>query len=291
MKGLILFDGECRLCQGIIEFVIDQDSEKNFLILPLQDKLAEPYLTWTHLPPDFRDALVLIQQGNCYTGATAVTQIAKILSNRFYKYKIFLWVPKFLGTFIYMLIARIRYKVFGKRRCKSWQDSQLSFTILTVEQRDKMLQKTTLAAGCFWGVEEKFQSIPGVIKTRVGYIGGQSKNPTYEEVCSGTTGHAEAVEITYDPILISYAQLLEIFWNTHDPTTLNQQGPDHGSQYRSAIFTHNVEQHSEAIRSKENIEHSGRFSNSIVTEIVQVGPFTEAESYHQCYIKKQKILT
>jgi len=146
--------------------------------------------------------------------------------------------------------------------------------------------KATFAAGCFWGVEAEFQKVKGIKSTMVGYAGGDFKNPTYHDVCSGKTGHAEAIQIEYDPDLVSYEQLLEIFWNIHDPTTLNRQGPDVGSQYRSAIFFHSQEQEKFAIKSKENLQNSGRYHNKVVTEIIPVLSFYKAEEYHQKYIEK-----
>jgi peptide-methionine (S)-S-oxide reductase len=152
-----------------------------------------------------------------------------------------------------------------------------------------MIQKTkqaTFAAGCFWGVEEEFMHVPGVLETEVGYSGGHTKNPTYENVCSDTTGHAESVRLTYDPEKVSYEKLLDIFWNLHDPTTPNRQGPDVGSQYRSAIFYHTPEQKTLAERSKEALEKSGKYNDPIVTEIIPAGPFYRAEEYHQQYFHK-----
>lgn len=144
---------------------------------------------------------------------------------------------------------------------------------------DKRYETATFAAGCFWGVEEAFRNLKGVIETEVGYTGGKTENPTYEEVCSDKTGHAEAVKVTYDPDKISYQGLLKVFWEIHDPTQLNRQGPDVGSQYRSVIFYHTPEQKKLAEESKENIEGT-------VTEIVPAGPFYRAEEYHQKYILK-----
>ena len=146
-----------------------------------------------------------------------------------------------------------------------------------------MLEKATFAAGCFWGPEAHFRKIFGVIETQVGYTGGHVKNPTYEQVCSKTTGHAEAIELLFDPKLVSYEQLLDIFWHIHDPTTPNRQGPDIGSQYRSAIFTHSAKQQELATRSKEAQIKAGK---KIVTEIQPAGPFYRAEEYHQRYHEK-----
>ncbi len=149
------------------------------------------------------------------------------------------------------------------------------------------MEKATFAAGCFWGVETAFRQVPGVISTEVGYSGGRTKNPTYREVCTDQTGHAEAVRIEFDPAKVSYDELLKIFWECHDPTTLNRQGPDVGSQYRSAIFFHSPEQEAAARVSKEGLEKSGRHSRPIVTEIVPASEFYRAEEYHQQYLVKR----
>ncbi len=145
----------------------------------------------------------------------------------------------------------------------------------------------TFAAGCFWGVEAAFAELEGVISTRVGYTGGVVDNPTYEDVCSGSTGHAEAVEVTFDPTATSYDHLLIRFWTMHDPTTLNRQGPDIGSQYRSAIFTHSDEQYTKAVASRDRMDASGRFRRPVVTEITPIRRFWPAEEYHQQYFQKQ----
>jgi peptide-methionine (S)-S-oxide reductase len=151
-----------------------------------------------------------------------------------------------------------------------------------------MKEKAIFAAGCFWGVESAFRKVKGVISTRVGYTGGHFENPSYEDVCSHKTGHAEAVEVTYDPSIISYEELLEVFWKIHDPTTLNRQGWDVGTQYRSAIFYHNEEQKTQAEASKEKKNKSGIFKKEIVTEITAASTFYEAEEYHQQYNEKNK---
>ncbi|WP_367343664.1 peptide-methionine (S)-S-oxide reductase MsrA [Methanomethylovorans sp.] len=148
------------------------------------------------------------------------------------------------------------------------------------------MEKATFAAGCFWGVEANFRRVKGVIATAVGYTGGHFQDPTYKDVCSGGTGHAEAVDILFDPSIVSYVQLLDIFWNIHDPTTLNRQGPDIGTQYRSVIFYHNKEQQDVAIKSKERAQSSGKFKRPIVTEIVPASTFYRAEEYHQQYFEK-----
>ena len=150
-------------------------------------------------------------------------------------------------------------------------------------------QKAIFAAGCFWGVEANFRKVKGVISTRVGYTGGSYPNPTYGDVCSHTTGHAEAVEVTFDPTKVTYDELLEVFWSIHDPTTLNRQGPDVGSQYRSAIFYLNPKQKEKALQSKEKVDKSKLFKRPIVTEIVPASEFWEAEEYHQQYLEKRKV--
>jgi peptide-methionine (S)-S-oxide reductase len=149
------------------------------------------------------------------------------------------------------------------------------------------MEKATFAAGCFWGVEANFRSLPGVTATRVGYTGGQVTDPNYKQVCTDRTGHAEAVEVTYDPAKISYDELLKVFWENHDPTTLNRQGPDVGTQYRSAIFYNNAGQEAAARASKESLEKSGAYRRPIVTQIVPAVEFWEAEDYHQQYLEKR----
>ncbi|MBC7086419.1 MAG: peptide-methionine (S)-S-oxide reductase MsrA [Methanomethylovorans sp.] len=148
------------------------------------------------------------------------------------------------------------------------------------------MERATFAAGCFWGVEANFRKVPGVIATAVGYTGGNFENPTYSDVCTGKTGHAEAVDILFDSAVVSYEQLLEVFWKIHDPTTLNRQGLDIGTQYRSVIFYHNEEQRAAAIASKERMQKSGKFKQPIVTEIVPASTFYRAEDYHQQYFEK-----
>ncbi len=152
----------------------------------------------------------------------------------------------------------------------------------------KHTETATFAAGCFWGVEAAFQQKKGVISTRAGYTGGTKADPAYEEVCSGKTGHAEAVEVTFDPAVVSYDDLLLLFWQVHDPTQLNRQGPDIGSNYRSAIFYHTDDQRTRAEKSRKLMQSSGAFGGrTIATEIVPAGPFYRAEDYHQQFYEKQ----
>ena len=151
------------------------------------------------------------------------------------------------------------------------------------------MAKATFAAGCFWGVEDAFRQVEGVTSTAVGYIGGTTKNPSYKEVCTGRTGHAEAVEIDFDPAKVSYLELLATFWKSHDPTTVNRQGPDVGTQYRSTIFFHDASQEKDARDSKAVLTEKGVFKRPIVTEIVPATEFYKAEDYHQQYFEKQGI--
>ncbi len=149
------------------------------------------------------------------------------------------------------------------------------------------MEQAMFGAGCFWGVEAAFRQSPGVVKTVVGYSGGSLPNPTYKDVCSGRTGHAEVVLVEFDPEKIGYEQILQVFWDNHDPTTLNRQGPDVGSQYRSAIYYFNDEQKAAAESSKVSLEEDGRFRRPIVTEIKPAGEFYMAEDYHQQYLEKR----
>ena len=150
-----------------------------------------------------------------------------------------------------------------------------------------MIQQATFGAGCFWGVEETFRKLPGVIETAVGYMGGSTERPTYEQVCSDRSGHAEVMQLIYDPDKISYEELLQVFWKSHNPTTLNRQGPDIGSQYRSAIFYHTLEQKEIAEKSKTELGSSGKWKTPIVTEITPAENFWKAEDYHQKYLMKR----
>ena len=152
------------------------------------------------------------------------------------------------------------------------------------------MERATFAAGCFWGVEAVFGQVDGVVSTRVGYTGGSQDNPSYEDVCTGVTGHTEAVEVDFDPSRVSYEELLQVFWDNHDPTTVNRQGPDVGTQYRSAIFFHTPEQEALATASKDRLQKSGTFKKEIVTEIVPASMFYLAEDYHQQYLEKQGLV-
>ncbi len=150
-----------------------------------------------------------------------------------------------------------------------------------------MTETATFAAGCFWGVEVTFRNVDGVVDAKVGYTGGTTDNPTYREVCTNTTGHAEAIEVVFDPARVSYDELLEVFWQNHDPTQVDRQGPDYGTQYRTAIFFHSPEQEETARRSKEALDASGRLSAPVATEITPATTFWPAEEYHQRYLEKR----
>ena len=149
------------------------------------------------------------------------------------------------------------------------------------------METATFGAGCFWGVEETFRRVPGVVDAAVGYMGGSLENPSYKDVCTDRTGHAEVVQVTYDPAVVEYGKLLDVFWENHDPTTLNRQGPDHGTQYRSAIFYHTPKQAEAARESKKNLDESKRLRRPVVTEIVPAKEFWRAEEYHQRYLEKR----
>jgi peptide-methionine (S)-S-oxide reductase len=152
-----------------------------------------------------------------------------------------------------------------------------------------MAEIATFGAGCFWGVEATFQHVPGVIDTAVGYSGGETANPTYKDVCTDETGHAEVVQVTFDPAKVSYEQLLDVFWQAHDPTQVNRQGPDFGTQYRTAIFFHSPEQEAAAKKSRAALEASGKFKRPIATEITPASTFYRAEEYHQKYLQKRGV--
>jgi len=149
------------------------------------------------------------------------------------------------------------------------------------------MKKATFGAGCFWGVESVFRRVPGVVSTAVGYTGGNLDKPTYEDVCTDRTGHAEVVQVEYDPAKVAYEDLVEVFWSCHDPTQLNRQGPDIGTQYRSVIFYHDDEQKAEAEEAKSRIESLGIYRRPVVTQVVAAGPFFRAEEYHQQYLAKR----
>lgn len=153
------------------------------------------------------------------------------------------------------------------------------------------VQTATFGAGCFWGVEETFRATSGVVNTAVGYMGGTLTQPTYEDVCTDRTGHAEVVQIEFDPSVVDYQQLLDIFWSNHNPTTIDRQGPDVGSQYRSVIFFHSPEQEALAQQSKQQLDASGKFPSPIVTEIIPAETFWKAEDYHQQYLAKRGLST
>lgn len=150
-----------------------------------------------------------------------------------------------------------------------------------------MQEIATFGAGCFWGIEAAFRRVPGVLDAAVGYSGGRTENPSYQDVCTDTTGHAEVVQVTFDPEKLSYDQLLNVFWTIHDPTQVNRQGPDYGKQYRTAIFFHSPEQEAAAKKSKLALEASGKLRRPVATEITAAGPFWRAEEYHQRYLEKR----
>ena len=150
-----------------------------------------------------------------------------------------------------------------------------------------MQEIATFGAGCFWGIEAAFRRVPGVLDAAVGYSGGRTENPSYQDVCTDTTGHAEVVQVTFDPAKLSYEQLLDVFWTIHDPTQVNRQGPDYGKQYRTAIFFHSPEQEAAAKKSKQALEASGKLRRPVATEITAAGTFWRAEEYHQRYLEKR----
>jgi len=174
--------------------------------------------------------------------------------------------------------------LFGTASCTSREniDSGKENSMSAITTNDS-LQVATFGSGCFWCTEAVFQQLDGVTKVESGYSGGKVKNPTYREVCTGLTGHAEVIQVTYDPAKVSFKELLEVFWGTHDPTTLNRQGADEGTQYRSVIFYHNAAQQELAAQYKNKLDASGAFDNPIVTEIAPFTTFYKAEDYHQNY--------
>jgi peptide-methionine (S)-S-oxide reductase len=157
----------------------------------------------------------------------------------------------------------------------------------TQGEKQMTTEIATFGAGCFWGVEAAFSKVPGVIEAVSGYSGGRTENPTYKDVCTDETGHAEVVQVTFDPAKVSFERLLEVFWGIHDPTQVNRQGPDFGSQYRTAIFFHTPEQEATAKKVKAELNASGKFKRPIATEITAAGPFYRAEEYHQKYLEKR----
>jgi peptide-methionine (S)-S-oxide reductase len=163
----------------------------------------------------------------------------------------------------------------------------LLFSITNLMSKNESLEKAAFGAGCFWGVEENFRNIKGVVHTAVGYMGGMTKNPTYEQVCTDATGHAEVVYLEFDPKQTSYEELLKAFWNLHDPTQFNRQGPDIGKQYRSVVFYYTPEQKHAAEKMKRDLEASKKFQRPIVTEITEAPEFYKAEEYHQQYLQKR----
>ena len=171
--------------------------------------------------------------------------------------------------------------------CIVFAHQELSARSTTMDQNTSTTQKATFGAGCFWGVEAEFRKLPGVVSTAVGYMGGKSRNPSYQDVCSDMTGHAEVVQVEFDPAAVSYKQLLDLFWQLHDPTTLNRQGPDIGTQYRSAVFYHTPEQQQAANMSKLEQDATGKHRRPIVTQIVPADTFWRAEEYHQQYLEKR----
>ena len=177
--------------------------------------------------------------------------------------------------------------IFSSGRLVVATEKASSTPAAAAKKEDSKMQKATFGGGCFWGVEAAFRQIKGVTSTAVGYAGGTTANPTYKDVCTDQTGHAEVVEVTYDPEKVKYEQLLEVFWSSHNPTQLNRQGPDVGTQYRSVIFFHDAAQEAAAKASLEKLQKSGKYQHSIVTQIIQAGTFYMAEDYHQQYLEKR----
>ncbi len=183
--------------------------------------------------------------------------------------------------------ASLRFVPAARLRAEGYGEYASLFPDVAQTSAPAVTETATFAAGCFWGVEAAFMAVPGVVTTAVGYTGGSLANPTYKQVCTDTTGHAEAVLVTFDPAVTSYAQLLDVFWNCHDPTTPNRQGPDVGTQYRSAIFFHTPEQERQARAAVQALERTGKYKQPIATEIVAAGEFYPAEEYHQQYLQKR----
>jgi peptide-methionine (S)-S-oxide reductase len=207
-----------------------------------------------------------------------------------------LWIVGGLAAAVALIVLVRPGRVSAERRVPTWANSEarrqmeLTSVVPAAKEesaRGRAMKKATFGAGCFWGVEAAFRRVPGVIDAAVGYAGGYTENPTYKEVCTDRTGHAEVVQVEYDPAKVSYAQLLDVFWSAHDPTQVNRQGPDYGTQYRTVIFYHDDEQKAEAEASKQYLDASGRFSRPIATQIVPAAPFYRAEDYHQRYLEKR----
>jgi peptide-methionine (S)-S-oxide reductase len=207
-----------------------------------------------------------------------------------------LWIVGGLAAAVALIVLVRPGLVSADRRVPSRSDSEARQRLglspivpATKEDPAKVnpMKKATFGAGCFWGVETTFRCVPGVIDAAVGFSGGKSENPTYKQVCTDGTGHAEVVQVEYDPAKVSYAQLLDVFWSSHDPTQVNRQGPDVGTQYRTVIFYHDDEQKAEAEASKQYLDASGRFPRPIATQIVPAAPFYRAEEYHQRYLEKR----
>ncbi len=197
---------------------------------------------------------------------------------------------------VLILIAVLAVVLFlqkGTHMVRDGRDIQknLSADTITTGKEVKQLEKAAFAAGCFWGVEAAFRRVDGVVSTAVGFMGGTVKNPTYEDVCRGDTGHAETVQLEYNPEKVSYEQLLDLFWSIHDPTTPGRQGPDIGSQYRSVIFYYTAEQELAALASMKKLEKSGKYGAPVVTRIVPATEFYRAEEYHQQYYEKRGVET
>jgi len=191
-----------------------------------------------------------------------------------------------------MLVIVLSFSVFALWDGNAGaQDKQLSDTSPSRQGANETMETAMFGAGCFWGVEAKFREIEGVTATAVGYSGGHSEDPTYKEVCSDTTGHAEVVQVKYDPEKVGYEELLNVFWKGHDPTQKNRQGPDVGSQYRSAIFYFSAEQEKAAKSSLAKLEKEGGYTRPIVTQIEAAKPFYRAEEYHQQYLEKRGLAT
>ena len=205
-----------------------------------------------------------------------------------------LWIVGGLAVGLALIVLGRPGRVSADRRVPSWSVSEghrrMADAVAPPRRRfseGETMKKATFGAGCFWGVEATFRRVPGVIDAAVGYAGGQTENPTYKEVCTDRTGHAEVVQVEYDPAKVSYAQLLDVFWSAHDPTQVNRQGPDYGTQYRTVIFYHDDEQKAEAEASKQTSTPAGASRRPIATQIVPAAPFYRAEEYHQRYLEKR----